>query len=73
VKSEISRIFSTLFFFNRTLDAEEAEEKFAERSKTLNHWSALVQKKLRPDQPDDGTLDDDLDDKKGKKKGGNFF
>jgi hypothetical protein len=55
------------------LDAEEAEEKFAERSKTLNHWSALVQKKLRPDQPDDGTLDDDLDDKKGKKKGGIFF
>ena len=54
----------------KTLDADEAEEKFAQRDKILNHWSMMLSKKLKPGQ-DDG--DDDLDEddkKKGKKKQG---
>lgn len=54
----------------RTLDCDEAEEKFAERGKILNLWATQLNKKLKPDQGGD---DDDLDDedgKKGKKKGG---
>ena len=53
----------------RTLDCDEAEEKFAERGKILNLWATQLNKKLKPDQGGD---DDDLDDedgKKGKKKG----
>lgn len=53
----------------QTLDADEAEEKFAQRGKILNHWAVKLQKKLKPDQDDDDDLDDE-DGKKGKKKGG---
>ena len=34
----------------RTLNAEEAEEKFAERGKILNHFAVMVNRKLRPNQ-----------------------
>lgn len=52
----------------KTLDAEEAEEKFAERGKILNHWAMMVNKKLKPDQDLDGDdLDGDLPGKKSKK------
>jgi len=47
----------------KTLNAEEAEEKFAERSKILNHWAVMVNKKLRPDGGDDA---DDFGDEEGK-------
>lgn len=49
----------------KTLNAEEAEEKFAERGKILNHFALMVNKKLRPDQ--DQGEDDDLDGVDGKK------
>ena len=32
----------------RTLDAEEAEEKFAQRGKILNLWALNINKKLKP-------------------------
>ena len=48
----------------RTLDCDEAEEKFAERGKILNMWASQLNKKLRPDQGGD---DDDLDGEDGKK------
>lgn len=50
----------------RTLNAEEAEERFAERGKILNHFAIMVSKKLRPNQ-DDG---EDVDDEDGKGKKG---
>lgn len=50
----------------KTLDADEAEEKFAQRGKILNKWAMMVKKKLKPDQEDDEDLDGDGD---GKKKG----
>jgi len=50
----------------KTLDADEAEEKFAQRGKILNKWAMMVSKKLKPDQEDDEDLDGDGD---GKKKG----
>eukprot|EP00095_Tigriopus_kingsejongensis_P006246 snap_masked-scaffold1159_size58420-processed-gene-0.4 protein:Tk06246 transcript:snap_masked-scaffold1159_size58420-processed-gene-0.4-mRNA-1 annotation:"general transcription factor iif subunit 1 isoform x1" len=49
----------------KTLNAEEAEEKFAERGKILNHFAIMVNKKLRGDQA--GGNDEDLDDEGGKK------
>jgi len=52
----------------KTLDAEEAEERFAERGKILNHWSMMVNKKLKSDQDLDGDdLDGDSSGKKSKK------
>jgi len=52
----------------KTLDAEEAEEKFAERGKILNHWAMMVNKKLKPDGDLDGDdLDGDGPGKKSKK------
>lgn len=50
----------------RTLDADEAEEKYAQRGKILNHWAVMLNKKLKPDQGDD---DDDVDDDENRKKG----
>jgi len=47
----------------KTLDAEEAEEKFAQRGKVLNKWAVMVHKKLKPDQ-DDAELDGEEADKK---------
>lgn len=52
---------------HKTYDVDEAEEKFAERGKILNHWALVVNRKLRPNQLD---KDEDLDEdetKKGKK------
>jgi len=47
----------------KTLDAEEAEEEFAQRGKVLNKWAVMVHKKLKPDQ-DDAELDGEEADKK---------
>jgi len=53
----------------KTLDADEAEEKFAERGKILNHWAMMVNKKLKSDQDLDGDdfLDGESSGKKSKK------
>jgi len=50
----------------KTLDAEEAEERFANRGKVLNKWSVMVHRKLKPDQ-EDAELDGEEGEKKGKK------
>jgi len=50
----------------KTLDAEEAEERFANRGKVLNKWSVMVHRKLKPDQ-EDAELDGEEAEKKGKK------
>eukprot|EP00096_Caligus_rogercresseyi_P004684 TRINITY_DN1909_c0_g1_i1.p1 TRINITY_DN1909_c0_g1~~TRINITY_DN1909_c0_g1_i1.p1 ORF type:complete len:534 (+),score=239.91 TRINITY_DN1909_c0_g1_i1:1072-2673(+) len=52
----------------KTLNAEEAEEKFAERGKILNHWALMVNKKIRSAQEEEEELDDD--GKSVKKSGG---
>lgn len=54
----------------KTLDADEAEEKFAERGKILNHWAMMVNKKLKSDQDLDGDdfLDGESSGKKSKKE-----
>ncbi|XP_059081020.1 general transcription factor IIF subunit 1-like [Tigriopus californicus] len=48
----------------KTLNAEEAEEKFAERGKILNHFAVMVNRKLRPGQTE---ADEDIEDEGGKK------
>ena len=53
---------------HKTFDAEEAEEKFAERGKILNYWAVMVNKKLKPGKEDED--DEDLDDEGKKKKKG---
>jgi len=58
----------------KTLDAEEAEEKFAERGKILNHWAVMVNRRVKGG---DGEEEDDPDEgpskgKKGKSKGKDF-
>jgi len=50
----------------KTLDADEAEEKFAQRGKILNKWAVMVNKKLKPDQEGE----EDLDGEEGSKKKG---
>jgi len=40
---------------HKTLTAEEAEEKYAQRGKILNKWAVMVNSKLKTD--DDGVLD----------------
>ena len=52
----------------KTLTAEEAEEKFTERSKILNHWAVMVNKKVRPEGGGEDDEDDD-EEGKGSKKG----
>merc|ERR1712226_1585964 len=47
----------------KTLDAEEAEERFAQRGKVLNKWAVMVHKKLKPEQ-DDAELDGEEGEKK---------
>lgn len=49
----------------KTLDADEAEEKFAQRGKVLNKWAVMVHRKLKPQEED---VDDDEGDKKTKGK-----
>ena len=62
-------IFVSFQVAHRTLDDEEAEERFAQRDKILSRWTQNLNKKLNPDQgADDDELDDE-DNKKGKKKG----
>jgi len=56
----------------KTLDADEAEEKFAQRGKILNKWAVMVNKKLRSgEEGDEGDLDGEegTKGKKGKEKG----
>ena len=56
----------------KTLDADEAEEKFAQRGKILNKWAVMVNKKLRSgEEGDEGDLDGEegAKGKKGKEKG----
>ncbi|CAB4070397.1 B3GALTL [Lepeophtheirus salmonis] len=43
----------------KTLNSEEAEEKFAERGKILNHWALMVNKKIRSAQDEEEEMDDD--------------
>ncbi|CAL1589174.1 unnamed protein product [Knipowitschia caucasica] len=51
---------------HRTLTAEEAEEEWGRRNKVVNHFSIMLQRRLRePDRCDD---DEDEGDKSGKKK-----
>lgn len=50
----------------KTLNAEEAEEKYAERGKILNHWAVMVNRKLKPDQEPEDDAEDEFG--KGKKK-----
>ena len=58
----------------KTFDAEEAEERYANRGKMLNKWAVVVSKKVKPGEEGDGEdLDgDEAKGKKGKKKGDNF-
>lgn len=51
----------------KTLDAEEAEEKFAQRGTILNMWALKINKKLKPE--DEGAEIDDDETKKSKKSG----
>jgi len=51
----------------KTLDAEEAEERFANRGKVLNKWSMMVHKKLKPEAEDEELDGEEGDKKKGKK------
>ena len=55
--------------FFQTFNAEEAEEKFAERGKILNHWAVMVNKKLRPDADTDADIDGEGSAKSGRKGG----
>ena len=55
---------------HKTLSAEEAEEKYAQRGKILNKWAVMVNNKLKTDE--DGVLDGEAEgdkNNKGKKKG----
>merc|ERR1719219_1172402 len=48
----------------KTLDADEAEERFAQRGKILNKWAVMVNKKLKPDNEGG---EEDLDGEEGAK------
>merc|ERR1711874_94000 len=54
----------------KTLDADEAEERFAQRGKILNKWAVMVNKKLKPDNEDEEDLDGEGEAKKKAKKTG---
>ncbi|XP_023343999.1 general transcription factor IIF subunit 1 [Eurytemora carolleeae] len=51
----------------KTLDADEAEEKFAQRGKILNKWAVMVNKKIKTAGEED-EADPDEGEKKGKGK-----
>ncbi|XP_078478997.1 general transcription factor IIF subunit 1 [Lampetra planeri] len=55
---------------HRTLTAEEAEEEWGRRNKVVNHFSIMLQRRLR--EQERGEEDEDESEKKGKKskKGG---
>jgi len=54
----------------KTLDAEEAEERYAQRGKIINKWAMMVNRKLKPgEEVGEEDLDgDEAGNKKGKKK-----
>merc|ERR1712079_412898 len=53
----------------KTLDADEAEERYAQRGKILNKWAVMVNKKLKPeDEGGEGVEEEEEKGKKGKKK-----
>ena len=54
----------------KTLDADEAEERYAQRGKIINKWAMMVNRKLKPgeevgEEDPDG---DEVGSKKAKKK-----
>jgi len=49
----------------KTLNAEEAEERFEQRNKILNKWAVMVNKKARGPEGEDGAGGDDDDDEGG--------
>ncbi|XP_072225522.1 general transcription factor IIF subunit 1 [Leuresthes tenuis] len=51
---------------HRTLTAEEAEEEWGRRNKVVNHFSIMLQRRLREQERGEG--DDDETEKSGKKK-----
>ncbi|KAM4530076.1 general transcription factor IIF subunit 1 [Odontesthes bonariensis] len=51
---------------HRTLTAEEAEEEWGRRNKVVNHFSIMLQRRLR--EQERGDDDDDETEKSGKKK-----
>ncbi|CAK6979233.1 general transcription factor IIF subunit 1 [Scomber scombrus] len=51
---------------HRTLTAEEAEEEWGRRNKVVNHFSIMLQRRLR--EQERGDVDDDENEKSGKKK-----
>ncbi|XP_061741264.1 general transcription factor IIF subunit 1 isoform X1 [Nerophis ophidion] len=51
---------------HRTLTAEEAEEEWGRRNKVVNHFSIMLQRRLR--EQERGDDDDDEGEKSGKKK-----
>uniref|UniRef100_A0A3Q1GAR0 Transcription initiation factor IIF subunit alpha n=1 Tax=Acanthochromis polyacanthus TaxID=80966 RepID=A0A3Q1GAR0_9TELE len=51
---------------HRTLTAEEAEEEWGRRNKVVNHFSIMLQRRLR--EQERGEEDEDDGDKSGKKK-----
>ncbi|XP_066563845.1 general transcription factor IIF subunit 1 [Amia ocellicauda] len=54
---------------HRTLTAEEAEEEWSRRNKVVNHFSIMLQRRLREGDREEGEDDDDDEgDKGGKKK-----
>ncbi len=55
----------------KALDAEEAEEKFAQRGRKLNMWSAMVEDRLKHQEED--AEDEEEEKNKGKKKKREIF
>jgi len=52
----------------KTLDADEAEEKFAQRGKIMNKWAVMVNKKVKTAGQEDEEVDGEDVDKKSKGK-----
>ena len=48
----------------KTLDADDAEERYAQRGKILNKWAVMVNKKLKPE--DEGSEGVEEEEKKEK-------
>ncbi|XP_008327927.1 general transcription factor IIF subunit 1 [Cynoglossus semilaevis] len=53
---------------HRTLTAEEAEEEWGRRNKVVNHFSIMLQRRLREHERGGGDDDEDENEKSGKKK-----
>ena len=52
----------------KTLDADEAEEKFAQRGKILNKWAVMVNKKVKSGGGEEGEGDEGEEKEKNKGK-----